>query len=123
MLPRHLLVFGLLPHVVAHGDEKIAHAVSGIRHMSYERPAKGELRPAPSSATFPGCVEKLISVPTPLSTGANPRPISVERVPIARARLRARGLLRQASRNRMLVVVVRSMVRCTSSRRTISKSG
>jgi hypothetical protein len=30
-------------------------------------PAKGEFLPEPSSAAFPGCVEKLIRVPTPLS--------------------------------------------------------
>ena len=52
-------------------------------------PAKGELRPAPSLATLPGWVEKLMSVPTPDSMGARPRPTSVERVPMARARLRA----------------------------------
>jgi hypothetical protein len=32
--------------------------------------ANGELRPAPSSATLPGWVEKLMSVPSPNSTAA-----------------------------------------------------
>ena len=41
---------------------------------------------------------------------------------MARARLRASGLSRQASKKRMLVCASRSIVRCTRSRRTISKS-
>ena len=75
-------------------------------------PVNGELRPLPSDATSPGCVEKLISVPTPASMLASPVPTSDERVPIDRARLRASGLSRQASRNSTLVLVARSMTRC-----------
>src|SRR5215510_11665249 len=63
MLPRHLLVFGLLPHVVAHGDEKIAQAVSGIRHMSYERARKGRVTPCSVERHISRLLEKLISVP------------------------------------------------------------
>jgi hypothetical protein len=48
-------------------------------------------------ATLPGCVEKLMRVPTPDSVAAKPLPISTERVPMARARLRVSGLSRQAS--------------------------
>ena len=35
-----------------------------------------------SSATLPGCVEKLMSVPAPDSTAARPRPITADRVPL-----------------------------------------
>jgi hypothetical protein len=44
---------------------------------------------------LPGRVEKLIKVPIPDTTGANPLPTSLERVPSVRARFRATGLSRQ----------------------------
>src|SRR5205823_4760445 len=45
-----------------------------------------------------------------------------ERVPIARARLRASGLSRHASRNKIFVWLSRSITRCTRSTLTASKS-
>ena len=101
MLPGHLLALRFLHDVVA--DSRSGMALKS----SFDRPdaalisaaAKGELRPVPSRATLPGCVEKLMSVPMPDSTAARPRPMSADRVPIARARLRDKGLSLHASRN------------------------
>ena len=39
----------------------------------------GELRPWPSSATFPGCVEYAMKVPRPVDAAARPRPIDGRR--------------------------------------------
>jgi hypothetical protein len=72
-------------------------------------PANGEFLPILLIATLPGWVGKLMSLPTLDSGGARPMPIDAKRVPNARARLRASGLLRHASRNRMFALAFASM--------------
>jgi hypothetical protein len=64
MFPRYLFALCVLPDIVA-DRERIA-----LKSSLDVAPARGEFRPAPSSAPLPGCVEKPINVPTPDSTAA-----------------------------------------------------
>lgn len=82
----------------------------------------GEFLPAPSRATFPGWVANAISEPTPVSSFANPRPTTEDRVPLERANVAASGLSRHASRKTKLTLALRSIADSTSSIGNASKS-
>ena len=80
--------------------------------------ANGELRPAPSSATAPGAVEKAMKEPRVESNCVSPGSGTAAR--LADFTFFTNGLLRQASRNTRLVFVCCSMMSSTSSIGTVS---
>ena len=96
-------------------------SMPGRLMLSRSAVVNGLLRPLPSSATFPGLVEKAIRIPDEASfSSARPRLAPCERD--ATLRLRDSGLSRQASRNSNMVLASRSICAWMNFSGMVSKS-